>query len=372
MAFDCFILETADGEISVPRADVLGLDVELDTELASMFRLRLAVRQRRSGGWTYLDDERFRPWQSMKISGGFIGRVKELMSGYITHVKPDFTANAGQCSVEIWGLDGSVLLDREERSFAWPNETDSAIAAKIFRRYGLTSIVTETETRHDDKVSTIIQRETDMQFLKRLALRNGFECYIEGATGFFRRPQVAADPQPVLAVHFGVETNVNRVAIEMNALAPTDVSMCQVGRTTKETLQETATSGQQKVLGAVNGTGLLAPGIAARRVNVSMNAAVGYSEMRVFCQELFHQAEWFVTAMGEIDGQRYSHVLKPHGTVVIKGVGATYSGIYYVTHVTHTFTAKGYTQTFRAKRNALRPTGQEEFDRTVRRAERVL
>ena len=371
MASECFLLETAGGEVSIPKTDLLSLEVELDADLASMFRLRLATRQRRSGGWTYVDDEQFRPWKPLKISGGFTGRVTDLMSGYITHVRPDFPANAGQCSLEIWGLDRSVLLDREEHSFAWPNETDSTIAAKIFDRYGLAPVVTATETRHDDTVSTIIQRETDMQFLKRLALRNGFECYVDGQTGFFLPPPVAADPQPVLAVHFGAETNVNRVSLETNALAPTDVTLCQVGRTSKETLQETLTAGRQKTLGAVDATGLLSPGIRPRRVNASLNAAVDHSEMRAFGQGLFHQAEWFVSVVGEIDAQRYGHVLKPHGTVVIKGVGATYSGVYYVTHVTHTFTPKGYTQAFRAKRNALRPASLEEFDQTTARLTRV-
>jgi hypothetical protein len=92
-----------------------------------------------------------------------------------------------------------------------------------------------------------------------------------------------------------------------------------------------------------------------------MNTATGKVEMDTLCRELFHQAEWFVTAEGEIDGKRYSHVLKPHGTVTIKGVGETYSGVYYVMHVTHSFTPKGYIQLFRAKRNALMPTGAEDF-----------
>ena len=47
--------------------------------------------------------------------------------------------------------------------------------------------------------------------------------------------------------------------------------------------------------------------------------------------------------------------------MTIKGIGETYSGIYYVTHVTHSFTAEGYTQYFRVKRNALMPTGAEDF-----------
>jgi phage protein D len=204
-----------------------------------------------------------------------------------------------------------------------------------------------------------------MQFLKRLALRNGFECYVEGGTGFFRRPQLNADPQPVLAVHFGSETNVNRFSLEVNALAPTNVTMFQMDRTNKEELGETAEESQQKALGAIRAADVLPPGIAAGRVYVNMSAAIGTKEMNTLCQALFHEAEWFVTAEGEIDGKRYNQVLKPHAPVTIKGVGATYSGVYYVTHVTHSFTPKGYTQFFRVKRNALMPTGTEDFSATA-------
>ncbi len=365
MECERFILKTADGEIDLPKTDLVSLEVELDSELASMFRLRLAIRQQRDGSWTYLDEEQFRPWMPMRITGGFDTGAEELLSGYITHVKPDFPRNAAHCTLEIWGMDGSVLMDREEKLRAWPNYKDSVIAEQIFAGYGFDSVVDDTEIVHDEAISTIIQRETDMQFLKRLALRNGYECYVEGTTGFFELPRLGGKPQPVLAVHFGTEINVNRFALEVNALAPTRVTMFQVDRGNKEILEETASVGQQKALGAIRAPGVLPPGMAPGRMYVSMNAATGVPEIGTLCQELFHQAEWFVTAEGEIDGKRYSHVLKPHGTVTIKGVGATHSGVYYVTHVTHTFTPNGYTQFFRAKRNALMPTGAEDFTGTI-------
>src|SRR4029434_9158625 len=243
MASESFTLETVDGELDVPKTDLLSLEVELDSELASMFRLQLAIRQQRDGNWTYLDEERFRPWMPMRITGGFDADVEELLSGYITPVKPDFSRGA-QCSLEIWGMDRSVVMDREERLYAWPNERDSAIAAKIFSQYGFFPVVTKTQAQHDDKISTIIQRETDMQFLNRLALRNGFECYVEGGIGFFRPPRIIADPQPVLAVHFGDDTNVNEFSLEVNALAPTNVMMFQVDRTDKTLLEGTVSDGQ--------------------------------------------------------------------------------------------------------------------------------
>src|SRR5262249_50531792 len=118
-------------------------------------------------------------------------------------------------------------------------------------------------------------------------------------------------------------------------------------------------SSEQPALGATRG--FLPPGIAQGQTYISMNVTTGRPEMLALCEGLFHEAEWFVTAEGEITGNQYAHVLKPHGTVTIKGVGETYSGVYYVTHVTHTFTPHGYTQFFRAQRNALMPTGTEDF-----------
>src|SRR5262249_34276855 len=370
MECERFILETEDGEVHVPRTDLVSLEVELDSELASMFRLRLAIIQQRNGTWTYLDEERFRIWKPLTVTAGFDTSAEALMSGYITHVKPAFDPDPAQCTLEIWGMDGSVLMDREEKLFAWPDAKDSTIASQIFSRYKLVPVVDDTKVEHKQAVSTILQRETDMQFLKRLALTNGCECYVEGRKGYFRKPQVGAKPQPVLAVHFGEQTNVNRLSIEVNALTPTNVTMFQVDRTSKEVRDAIVTSSEQPALGATRG--FLPPGIAQGQTYISMNVTTGRPEMLALCEGLFHEAEWFVTAEGEIAGNQYGHVLKPHGTVTIKGVGATYSGIYYVTHVTHSFTSSGYTQSFRAKRNALMPTGAEDFTVSSQRLSSVF
>lgn len=375
MAAEFFRIETKDAggkivTLEIPRDEFVGLEVELDTELASMFRLHLAIRQQRDGTWTYVDDERFRSWKPITIKAGFEDGMEDLISGYITHVRPDFDPDLSRCTLEIWGMDGTVLMDREEKLHAWPNETDSSIAAQIFRLYRFSSVVDETQVVHDGAVSTIIQRETDIQFLKRLALRNGFECYVEGTTGFFRKPRVNAPPQPVLAVHFGEETTVNRLTFEVNVLTPARVTMLQVDRASKAVLEATAIASQQPALGA---TGSAPPaGIPLGQMYVSMTAATGLPEMAALCQGLVDEGEWFVTAEGEIAGNQYGHVLKPRGTVTIKGVGATYSGVYYVTHVTHTLTPNGYTQFFRAKRNALMPTGAENFAASSARLSSLL
>src|SRR3712207_7201341 len=49
----------------------------------------------------------------------------------------------------------------------------------------------------------LFRSETDIQFLRRLARRNGFECFVKGGVGAFRKPALAEPPLPVLAAHFG-------------------------------------------------------------------------------------------------------------------------------------------------------------------------
>lgn len=258
-------------------------------------------------------------------------------------------------------MDRSVLMDREEKLKDWPDKKDSDIATEILSGYGLTPDVEDTGIVHDETVSTIIQRETDLRFLRRLAMRNGFEFFVEGTTGHFRPPDVSDPPQPLLAVHFGDETNLESFSLEVNGLRSAGVAMCQLDRLDKSVLDASASTGSLTPLGAMDAAALLPSGVDPAKVCVGMNAATGTPEMTALCQGLCDEYSWFVTGEGEISGNKYGHVLKPRKTVTIKGIGETHSGVYFVSHVTHTFTADGYAQTFRVKRNALMPTGSENF-----------
>lgn len=342
-------------------ADLSRVEVELDEELAALFVLELSLHLQPDGAWSHLDDDLLTPWRRVTIHAGFEDGTEPLMTGYLTHAHTTFDADLARCRLELWGMDGTALMDREERLRDWPDQKDSDIATAIFSSYGFSSEVEDTAVVHDARTSTIMQRETDMQFLRRLALRNGFECFVEGSTGYFQSPRVDAHPQPLLAVHFGTETNVDWFTVQVNALAEASIGMFQLHRTEKQVLSSLIESSRQPALGASQTSDLLPPGLAAARSFVGMNAATGVSEMETLCQGLFHRGEWFVTGEGLVAGNRYGSVLRPRRPVTIKGIGETHSGVYYVTHVTHTISGGGYGQRFKVKRNALLPTGREQF-----------
>ncbi|MHC4354060.1 MAG: hypothetical protein ACYS0H_15230, partial [Planctomycetota bacterium] len=65
MEHENFSIEIEGEEIEDLYPDLIGLEVELDDELAGMFRMRIAILQQPDGIWTYLDDERYGLWKQV-------------------------------------------------------------------------------------------------------------------------------------------------------------------------------------------------------------------------------------------------------------------------------------------------------------------
>ncbi len=328
------------------------LEVECDDQLASMFRLRLPMKPRKDGTLTYLEDNRLRLWTKVSIRAGFDMKTQSLFSGYITQVKPLIKPDTTQCVLEVRGMDMSILMDRKEKLVAWENKKDSDIAGEILRKYSFAGKIQDTKVVHNKEVSTIVQRETDMHFLKRLAERNGFKCYVQDEKVYFHQPNLKQDRQAVVAFKLGEESVLRRFAVDVDGLSPTAVTMYQVDRSKKEVLEAVVNRGEHYRLGAQG-----PPSFRSPRAYVAMNAAVNKTEMERLCRSMVEESEWFVTAEGEVAGNKLEHILRPGGTAIISGVGKTYSGYYYVSHVTHIFSGGGYVQHFKVKRNALVPRG---------------
>ncbi len=309
----------------------------------------------------YLDDESFSLWNRVEISAGFPDNVIKVINGYITHLKPYFAQQITDSYLEVRGMDASVLMDREEKLKDWPNRKDSDIASEIFTDYGLTPEAEDTSAVHDESVSTIIQRESDIKFLKRLAKRNGYDCFVQNSTGYFRRPVLNGTPQKILAVHFGNETNLCFFQAGLNALRPTIVEMYQIDSMSKEIRSVTIDSMEQRQLGRTLSSELIPSGVQPTERYVKHAAAYNQQEMEALCQALYDKAEWLLEAEGEIISNIYQEVLKARELVTIKGVGRIYSGVYYVTNVRHSFTRDGYAQHFKARKNALSPDGTENW-----------
>jgi len=339
--------------------DLLTVEVEEGVDMADVFALRLAVVAQADGSWTYVDDPRLQVWKRVTVEAGYPDAVETVIDGYITHVEV-FLSGDQEPYLEIAGMDATALMDLEEKQAAWPNKKDHEIAQSIFGAYGLSYEVEDTVAQHAEAVSTVLQSETDIRFLRRLAARNGFECHVKGATGFFRSPNLQDPPQKTVALGAGEDATLVDLTARVDGTPATAPEVRRVDPVEKQEEVRRLTDAPRRRLGAETLAGLRGD-LPDGRVLLRRQAAASTTEMESRLRGAHEGAGRFVALEGEVDSRAYRAVLRASRLVTVKGIGERYSGLYYVARVRHSFTADGYTQRFEAYRNGLGPTGEERF-----------
>jgi len=374
--------------------DVVSLTVEESTTAAGNFYLQLVTRLQDDGSWTYLDDDRLALFNKISIQIGFTGGsgpdgsagdstggnggdqgLTTVFDGYITDIHLNLGSDPGNTFIDVSGMDSTVLMGMEEKIASWPNMKDSDIVEQIMSSYGLNPQIDGTSTTHQDNVTTVMQRATDLQFVRELAQRNGMEFYIEtddqgNATGFFRAPQLSGPPQPDLAIHAADQSHLRSFSAHLNGQRPLNVKSVQMDIRADSPNTAQVSDADRTKLGASDANALVGgplgslvtPKDAQAQILVLATPTSDLTELRTAAQAVRDEADWLIMAAGEINSEAYQSVLRPRRLVQVKGAGRAYSGKYYVTRVTHDIRHDGsYTQKFEARRNARDLDGSEQF-----------
>jgi phage protein D len=240
---------------------------------------------------------------------------------------------------------------------------DSDVASAIFGEHGFSPEVEQTQPTWQEVNHTTIQRGTDIQFLRQLAGRNGYECYVEtGSAGgshaaHFRPPHLEQSAQGVLSVNMGQATNVNKFKARYDMLHPTAAQATGLDIDTQSDQPVQVESGALLELGSTPALG----GDRSRKVLLSRTGLTQTAELQNYAQAVADQSSWAITAEGELNTVAYGRVLRAKRPVEVRGAGRQFSGTYYVEKVLHTLGGEGYTQRFTLRRNGTGLTGQERF-----------
>jgi phage protein D len=374
--------------------DVVSLTVDESTADATSFHLRLATSRQDDGAWPYLDDPRFALFNPVSIQIGFTGGggvadalgdvlggggndgLEPVFDGYITGVDVTLGSEPDSAVIDVTGMDSCVLMSLEEKIATWKDLADSDIVKQIVGGvYGLTIQVDATPTVHQQNDTTIVQRGTDLQFVRELARRNGLEFYVEtdrtggSVIAYFRTPQIDGTPQPDLAIQFGDDSNLRRFTVRLSGQRPLSVRAEQIdikaNRPTRAQVGATrlASLGAEDAGALIGGplARLVTPKDAAAQTLVLGPPTSDATELQTLAQSVRDEASWLITAEGEVNGDAYGCALRPRRLVLVKGAGI-YDGKYYVTRVRHELGGDGaYNQTFEARRNARDVDGSELF-----------
>jgi hypothetical protein len=283
-----------------------------------------------------------------------IGVLPEvLIDGVITDHQIMPSNKPGESSLKITGEDVSLMLDLEEKSDTHPNQPDSVIVTKLLANYAKLGIVPEVTPTTDVPIEVNrvpSQQQTDLEYIKRLASRNGFVFYIEPtpvpgfSKAFWGKDNRLGTPQPALSMNMGPETNVDSpINFHFNALGPATPEITILEPITKTPITIPVPSGFRPPL-ALRQTSSLRRTVCREAANLdpiqgglrALSSATESSDA--------------VTASGEIDAVRYGRVLRARRLVGVRGVGANYNGNYYVREVSHSISRGEYKQRFTLSR----------------------
>lgn len=343
---------------------VQAIEVENHAEQADMLRLRLATSVARAGGrWDLLDAGLLRRLANIRV-GIRIGDdpVQPLIDAYLIDLKAEFSNDPGRSSVEVVGMDGSTLLQLEQRVRAWPEQSDAQIAETIFDEAGLATEVEPTQAARASRHETTVQRGDDLSFLRRLAERNGFEVYLEvgpdgRGVGHFHAPRLEQKPQAVLNVSMGPATNVDGFKVQHDMLRPTTARAAGLDAETRREQPADAGAPRQQALGA-------APAVGGERQRVELLSGTGLSqasELQTAAQAVVDRAAMALKAEGTVYPADLGSVLRAKHPILVRGAGQELSGTWYVIRVRHELGAEGYAQQLELRRNATGLTRDEEF-----------
>jgi len=358
---------TIDGEPA--GSDVLGalqsIEVEDSADLASMLRLRVAIGVEPDGGeWRLIGDDLFQRLTNLRLSVTAAGEEQPLIDAYVIETAVELANDPGASVLEVVAMDSSVRLDLEEKNRPWPNASDGDIAEAIFGEHGLTPDVESTEPSRQENDVLSIQRATDMQFLRQLADRNGFECYVmvnpdTGASeGHFHPPRLDAPPQGTLSVRMGADSNVNAFTARYDMLAAASARAFGIAAADQSDQEAEIDSASLTALGTETPHG----GSDPRVVLLSRTGLSETGELQTLAQAVVDRSAWAVRATGELNTAAYGGVLRARRPVNVRGAGQVLSGTYYVEKVLHNITGEGYVQRFALRRNALGLSGDERFE----------
>ncbi|MBC8488705.1 MAG: hypothetical protein H8D45_21990 [Bacteroidetes bacterium] len=273
--------------------------------------------------------------------------VKGPVHGHNIHLQH----GGGGSWVEIKGSDTSIIMDRLTQSAVWSDVHDSDAVQSILSNYGYTADVQNTNALHETNKHTLIQRESDLGFIRRLSRRNGFNFWITSnengdETAHFKRPELSGNAEAELVINLE-DPNLDSIDIEWDVEHPTSMEGIQLDLNTKDDMDVAVNQTPQDILG---NDGLSSITGDTRSVHLSAPAD-DVGDLQARGEGAIIEADWFIKASCQTTLENLGSLVRAHTIIELQGAGSRYSGNYYVSGVRHIINASEHRMEIELIRN---------------------
>jgi phage protein D len=256
-------------------------------------------------------------------------------------------------TLHVLGADSLVKLDREDKAVLWSNLTDSDAVSAILGQHGLVPDVESTAAGHFELKHTLVQRETDLAFIRRLARRNGCLFWVSCdelgiETAHFKRPVVEGEAATELVINLtDPRANLTALEISWDVERPTKAEAVELDLNNKSDITGTV---QRSPLTALGGAALADIATEARVAHV--HAPVDDSgDLQARSEGTLIEAGFFMRASGTTTLSALGGVLRAHTLVNLRGAGSRHSGLWLCAAVRHVIDATEHSMEFELIRN---------------------
>ncbi len=330
------------GPVPDPQLTAIAAEVVVEQALGRTTRYSVVFSiDFERGDVTLLSDRRLAPGSELMIVAADGTTV--LARGPVHSHRVALVTGGEGSSLEVIGADVSIKLDREARITSWPNVTDSEAAMAVMAQNVLVPDAAPTQSRHLMTQNVLIQRGSDLAFLRMLARRNGFLFWVTSELpgvdiGHFKPAPVDAAPVATLSLK-DRDAALSRLELYWDVERPTSAGVAGLDLSNKSGLTGDATESPLPAMGQVGLSDIASEPRHALPVGVA-NDAGGLTAQ---AEAVLAEEGFFITAKGTTTPEAANATLAAHDVVELDGLGAVHSGNYLVSRAVHRIGATAHT-----------------------------
>ncbi len=348
--------------VPVPRSVIdalVSVEVTNSTGQASGFQLTFTMSNRSPLQTIFLIAAGQTPLLRVIIVVTVNGTPQVLMDGVMTRNQVAPGSKPGQSTLTVIGEDLSRAMDLNDFSgipYPMPVEARVALIISKYSAFGMIPLIVPSLFT-DVPIPTEripAHKGTDLRYLRYLAEQAGYVFYVDagpkpGLNTAYWGPEIkVGPPQPALNVDMDAHTNVESLSFSFdtaNTTLPVVLIQNQLSKIPIP-LPVPKINPLQPPLGV----------ISAPVTNVTvLKDTAKLSPIQALSRgvAVASRSADAVEGQGSLNVLRYGRLLKARRLVAVRGVGAAYDGLYFVSKVTSTMKQGEFKQSFTLTRNGL-------------------
>lgn len=333
------------------RRDIMNVSYTDNLEAIDSFNFTVSNWDAEKREFKYLDfdDNPFNVGREIEIWMGYGDNLQSMLFGEITSLTPDFP-QSGNPTLSVGGLSTLHRLRTKQETHFYKNKTDGYIAKKIAKRLGL-----KVGNIEDGDKSTFLAQKSryDIVFLLERARRIGYEVFVE-----YGKP---GEPG---RLHFQKSTNTTRINYILTwgkTLINFRPTLSTADQVSEVTVKGWDPRSKKTITGKATRRDLDTKGLGSRKIRKVVESAFNKRIEMVIDRPIRNKREAKQLAKSKLE-QIAKELVKGEGStiglpdlrmgslIMLKSLGDTFEGNYYVTGTTHSIGDGGYTTRFSVRR----------------------